>query len=73
MWQILTAQIREEIYFSLANHGLFPEEQKGCRKWFRGTRELLYTDQHILIESKMRRKNLAVAWIDNQKAYDMVP
>ena len=35
--------------------------------------ELLYIDQHILNESKTRQKNLAMAWIDNKKAYDMVP
>ena len=39
----------------------------------RGTAELLYIDQHILNESKTRRKNLAMAWIDYKRAYDMVP
>ena len=73
MWKILTAQIREEIYYSLKSRGLFSEEQKGCRKGARGTAELLYMDQHILNESKTRRKNLAIAWIDYKKAYDMVP
>ena len=33
----------------------------------------LYIDQHILNESKTRRKNQAMAWIDYQKAYDMIP
>ena len=69
MWKILTAQIREEIYYSLTSRGLFPDEQKGCRKGSRGTAELLYIDQHILNESKNRRKNLAMAWIDYKKAY----
>ena len=46
---------------------LFPEEQKGCCKGSRGIRELFYIDQHVLNESKMRRKNLAMAWIDNKK------
>ena len=64
MWKILTAQIREEIYYSLINRRLFPDEQKGCRKGSRGTAELLYIDQHILNESKNRRKNLAMAWMD---------
>ena len=74
MWKILTAQIREEIYYSLTSRGLFPEEQKGCRNGSRGTAELLYIDQHILSESKTRRKKkLAMAWIDYKKAYDMVP
>ena len=71
-WKILTAQIREEIYDSLTIRGLFPEEQKGCCKGSRGTAELLYIDQHILNESKTRRKNLAMAWIDYKKAYNMV-
>ena len=73
MWKILTAQIREEIYYSLTSRGLFPDEQKGCRKGSRGTAELLYIDQHILTESKTRRKDLAMAWIDNKKTYDIVP
>ena len=72
MWKILTAQIREEIYYSLTSRGLFPEEQKGSHKGSRGTAELLYMDQHILNESKTRWKNLAMVWIDNKKAYDMV-
>ena len=70
---IITAQIRKEIYYSLTSHGLFPDEQKGCCKGSRGTAELLYIDQYILDESKTRRKNLAMAWIDYKKAYDMVP
>ena len=73
MWKILTAQKREEIYYSLISLRLFPDEQKGCRKGSRGTAELLYIDQHIQNESKNRRKNLAMAWIDYKKAYDMVP
>ena len=48
------------------------DEQKGCRKGSRSTAELLCIDQLILNESKTRRKNLAMAWIDNKKAYDML-
>ena len=73
MWKLLTAQIKEEIYYSLTSRGLFPEEQKGCRKGSRSKAELLYIDQHISRESKTRRKNLAMAWIDYKKAYNMVP
>ena len=71
--KMLTAQIREEIYNSLTSRGLFPDEQKGCRKGSRGTAELLYIEQHILNESKTRWKNLAMAWVDYKKACDMVP
>ena len=73
MLKILTAQVREEIYYSLTSRGLFPDEQTGCCKGSRCTAELLYIDQHILNESKTWRKNLAMAWIENKKAYDMVP
>ena len=52
---------------------MFPDEEKGCCKGSRGTAELLYIDKHILDESKTRRKNVAIAWIDYQKPYDMVP
>ena len=73
MWKILTVQIKENIYYSLTSRGIFPDEQKGCRKRTRGTEKLLYRDQYILNESKTRQKNRAMAWIDYKKAYDMVP
>ena len=47
------------------SRGLFPEEQKGCRKRTRGTGYLLSIDQHILKERTTRRKNVTMA-------YDMV-
>ena len=54
--------------------------ERSC-KGSRGTAELLYlhysyftyTLQYIRNESKTRRKNLAMAWIDNKKVYDVVP
>ena len=73
MWKILTVQIREKIYYSLTNWGLFLDKQKGCCKGSRGTTELLYIDQHTLDERKTRWKNVGMACIDYKKAYDMVP
>ena len=52
---------------------LLPEEQKGCRKGSSGTNDLLYIDRAVNKEVKSRNKNLAMAWIDYKKAYDMVP
>ena len=60
----------EEIYYSLISRRLFPEEQKGCHK---GTGDLLCNDQHNLKEGKTRLKNLEMVWINDKKAYDMVP
>ena len=71
MWKILTAQIKEGIYYLLTSRGVFPKEQKG-HKGSRGTAELLYIDQHIVNEKKTRQKNLAIAWIDYKKAYGMI-
>ena len=62
MWKILTAQISENIYYSLLSHGLYPEELKGCCKgsWVRA--ELLNIDKHILNDSKTTQKNLIIFW-----------
>ena len=52
---------------------MLPEEQKWCRKGSRGTNDLPYVDRAVTKEVKSRNKNLAVAWIDYKKAFDMVP
>ena len=44
-----------------------------CRKGSRGTNHLLYNDRAVIREVKSRNKNLAMAWIDHKKAYDMIP
>ena len=72
-WKILTAQIKEAIYFSRTSCRWFLEEQKGCCKGSGGTADLFYIDQHILNESKTRRKNLPMAGIDYKTAYYMFP
>ena len=72
-WKILTGIIAEETYTFLEQRSLLPEEQKGCRKGSRGTGDLLYIDRMLLQEVKRRNKNLAMAWIDYRKAYDLVP
>ena len=67
MWNILTAQIREETYDSLISRRLLPVEKKECRKLTRGTGELLYIDKQILKYSKAKRKILSMEWIDNKR------
>ena len=39
----------------------------------RGTKDQFLTDKMILTDCKQRQKNLAMAWVDYQKAYDMIP
>ena len=73
MWTILTAVIADQIYAHLDQETLLPEQQKMCKKSSRGTNDLLYIDRAVIKEVKSRNKNLAMAWIDYKKAYDMVP
>ena len=51
---------------------MLPEEQKGCRKGSRETKDLLYIDWVLIKEVKSINNNLAMAWIDYKKAYDML-
>ena len=72
MWKLLTGILSEKIYCHLAGNNLLPDEQKGCRKRSRGTKDQLLIDKMILKDAKAG-KNLSMAWIDYKKAYDMVP
>ena len=63
----------DQIYAHLDQEKLLPEEQNWCRKGCGGTNDLLYIDRSVIKEVKSRNKNLAMAWIDYRKAYNMVP
>ena len=73
MWKLLAGVITDQIYTHLDQQKLLPEKQKGCRKGSRRTNDLLYIDRAVIKEVKSRNKNLAMAWINYKKAYDMVP
>ena len=73
MWKLLAGVITDQIYTHLDQEKLLPEEQKGRKKGSRGTNDLLYIDRSVIKEVKSTNKNLAMAWIDYKKAYDMVP
>ena len=72
MWKLLTGVIADQIYAHLDQEKLLPQEQKECRKGSRGTNDLFYIDRAVN-KVKSRDKNLAMAWIDYKKTYDMVP
>ena len=72
-WKLFTSIIADSLYTFFDDNKLLPEEQKGCRKGSRGTNDLLYIDQRMMKEARQRRKNLAMAWLDYCKAYDLVP
>ena len=63
----------QNINSHLEKFDLIGHEQKGCRVKTRGTKDHLLLDKVILKDSKARKTNLTMAWIDYQKAYDYVP
>ena len=73
MWKLLTGVIADGVYEHLERNELLPEEQKGCRRGTRGTKDQLLIDKAILMDCKRRHTHMAMAWIDYKKAYDMVP
>ena len=68
LWKLLTGIFAEKIYDHLRINNLLPDEQKGCRKGSRGTKDQLLIDKAILREAKVRKRQLAMGWIDYRKA-----
>ena len=55
------------------DENLIPKEQKGCYRGSKGCKDQLLISKAILQGCKSRKKNLSMAWIDYQKAFDRVP
>ena len=72
-FKLMTSIIAEEVQNHLESNGLMPEEQKGNRRNSRGTKDQLLIDKMLLQNSKKRKTNLNMAWIDYKKAFDSVP
>ena len=60
MWKLLTGIISEDMYCFMENENLLLEEQKGCRRKSRGTKDKLLIDKAILKDCRKRRTNLAM-------------
>ena len=73
MWKLFKGVLTDTIYEHLERKSLLPEEQKGCRRNLRGTKDQLLTDMMILKNCRRRKTGLRMAWVDYKKAYDMVP
>ena len=73
IWKLLTGVIAESMYEYLDKNNILPEEKKGCKRKNRGTKDQLLRDEMILQDCKKGHKNLAMAWVDYRKAYDLVP
>lgn len=73
MWKILTSIFTDKIYKHLDANNVLVWEQKGCAKGSRGTKDHLLLDKAVMRDSRKRRTNLSMGWVDYKKAYDMVP
>ena len=72
-YKLLTGVIASAMQEHLEQHGLLFEEQKGNKRNARGTKDQLLIDKAILKNSRSRKTNLHVAWIDYKKAFDSLP
>ena len=73
LWKLLTGIFADKIYDHLQVNNLLPDEQKGCRRKSRGTKDQLLIDKAVLRDARAKQRFLSVAWIDYRKAYDMLP
>ena len=73
MWKMLTGIFADKIYDHLQTNEILPDEQKGCRRNSRGTKDQLLIDRAVLKEAKAMKRALAMGWVDYRKAYDMLP
>ena len=74
MWKLLSGIFADKIYDHLQSSLiLLPDEQKGCRKASRGTKDQLLIDKAVMKEAKRKNRVLPMAWVDYKKAYDVVP
>ena len=73
MWRLLTGIISKYLYSFLEEENTLPEEQKGCRRNSRGTKDQVLLDEAMLREYKRRSTNFAIAWIGYRKTYAMIP
>ena len=69
--KLLTGIFSEAMYGHLSCQDLLPNEQKGCRKNSRGTKDQLIIYKAILKNSRRRFIHLSMAWIDYREAYDI--
>ena len=73
VWKVLTSVMEEKNYEFLGANVSLTKEQKGCRRKFRGTNDLLFIGKKTMWEVKIRKRNISIARIDYKKAYDIMP
>ena len=57
MWKLPTGVIAEEMYVYLEGENLLPNEQKGCKRRSRGTKDQLLIEKTVLKDCRKRHKS----------------
>jgi len=75
MYKALTGIIAKRISTHLEEKSLLPAEQKGCHHGSKDFKDQLMLSKAVYVyeDCRRRNKNLSIAWIDYQKAFDSVP
>ena len=62
----MTGIISESMYGFLDSNGILPNEQKGCKRQYRGTKDQLVIDKFVLKDLMKRHTNVAMGWVNYQ-------
>lgn len=73
MYKLLTGIVANRIYNHLEEYNVLTEEQKGCRRGAKGSKEQAIIDEAVTGQARYKNRNLFTAYIDYQKAFDSVP
>jgi len=72
MYKTLTGIIAKSISTHLEEQSLLPTGQNGCHPGRKDCKDQLMISKEIYEDCRRRKKNLTIAWIDYQKAFDSV-
>ena len=72
-YKLLTAVVMNKLLEHVVANGVLPVEQRALRRGHRGCLDALLIDRSVAESRRMSCRDLSVAWIDFQKAYDRVP
>ena len=71
-YKVMTAVTAGRLLSHLVETGILPDEQRARRSQRRGTWDYLSMDA-LMLDARVRKVDLNVAWYDFRKAYDLVP
>ncbi|CAH2099489.1 unnamed protein product [Euphydryas editha] len=72
MYKLLTSVLANVLYSHCQENNIIAVEQRGCRRGARGCKDHLMVNKAILEDAHQNQRNLSMAWIDYQKAFDSV-